>query len=139
MDHLAQLGPTIERIAWRKARILKPGTLAFSAPQDEAVTLVLRSRAAEKGVPLRFVEENSSLPEDATVLQTSVQRLNCSLALAIVDGFLGEKGSRDCAKLDMHDIDTGVEKFNWPGRFEIIVEKRNKWVFGWSTQHQRGC
>ena len=59
MDHVRQLGPGIENIAWHKSGIFKRGANAFSSKQDEAPTKMLRQRAAEKDVKIEFVEDES--------------------------------------------------------------------------------
>lgn len=127
LDHAAQLGPSIENIAWHKAGIFKPETPAFSAPQDPLVAAVLQARAAEKGVELKFVDQDSSLPEDAQALQESVQKTNCSLALALVNTFLKRRAPPGSHHLASHSIHQGIENFSWPGRFEIIHDGSNQW------------
>ena len=49
MDHVAELGPTLEDIAGEKAGILKPGATAVFREQDNAAAAVLAGRAAEVG------------------------------------------------------------------------------------------
>lgn len=127
LDHVAQLGPTIENIAWHKAGIFKRGSSAFSAPQDPAIVPVLQARAAEKGVQLKFVEANPSLPVDAKVLQAPVQKINCTLALTMVEAFLECKALPQNRCLTSHDVSQGIEKFSWPGRYEIIVDGSSQW------------
>jgi len=127
MDHIAQLGPTIENIAWHKAGIFKSRIPAFSAPQDPAAFAVLRARAEEKGVELKFVDTDPSLPISSQALQAPVQRLNCSLALALVRTFLERKTSIGNHDLTQQDVTQGIEEFSWPGRFEIIKDGSNKW------------
>jgi folylpolyglutamate synthase len=130
MDHLAQLGPTLENIAWHKSGIFKAGAKALSAPQDRPeLVRVLRTRAAEKGVDLAFVNQvNSALlvptVNEMPAMRVPVQRVNCSLALAIADAFLERKG---LPGLTDEDIARGVEDFTWPGRFEIIPEGKSQW------------
>lgn len=127
LDHVAQLGPSIENIAWHKAGIFKSGTPAFSAPQEPGPAAVLQARAAEKGVELRFVEVDPSLRGDVQALQPPVQRTNCSVALALVRAFLEQKASSVFRHLSSEDISQGLEKFSWPGRFELIVDGRSQW------------
>ena len=127
LDHLAQLGPCIENVAWHKAGIFKPGAPAFCLPQDPNVSVVLKRRAMEKGVELEIVEINESLPRDAKALQPVVQQLNSSLALALVDSFLKQKTPTGNTSLSKADIEMGHRDFHWPGRFEIIVDGPNKW------------
>ena len=127
MDHVEQLGPTIENIAWHKAGILKSGAPGFSAHQDPSITAVLQARAKEKQVELGFVDVNPSLPADARALQTLAQQTNCSLALALAGAFLKRKARPETSCLTSSDILDGINKFSWPGRFEIILEGRNEW------------
>lgn len=125
MDHVAQLGPTIEDIAWHKSGIFKPGVPAFSAPQDPGPMEVMRRRAEEKNVMLKFVSINRKLQENKKVLAVPVQRINCSLALEVARSFLQAKAS-ECV-IDDDLIREGVENFNWPGRFEIIQDGPIQW------------
>ncbi|KIW71825.1 hypothetical protein PV04_00057 [Phialophora macrospora] len=127
LDHLAQLGPEIEDVAWHKAGIFKTGSPAFSASQLPAVEAVLRSRAAEKSVPFEVVPVDRSLPRHANALRPQVQRINCSLAIALVNAFLSAKSPFDNKKLSDEDIERGIENFSWPGRFEIIKTPRCTW------------
>jgi len=127
LDHLAQLGPDIEDVAWHKAGIFKKGSPAFSAPQMPAVEAVLRSRAIEKGVQFEVVPVDPSLPRNANALRPQVQRTNCSLAIALVNAFLSKKSPVDEKKLSKQDIEKGIENFSWPGRFEVIKTPRCTW------------
>lgn len=127
LDHVAQLGPSIENIAWHKAGIFKSGTPAFSAPQEPGVAAILQARAAEKGVELKFVGVDPSLPGDAQALQAPVQKTNCSLALALFGAFLERKASPENRHLTSYDISQGIKKFSWPGRFEVIADGSSQW------------
>lgn len=75
MDHIEQLGPTIDKIAWHKAGIFKNGCRALCSQQyDEAAVRVLRKRALDKGVELQVVDaDDSELPRDAPQLSPRVQ------------------------------------------------------------------
>ena len=46
-DHVEVLGETLEKIAWQKGGICKPGCPAFTAPQFPGPMKVLMERAAE--------------------------------------------------------------------------------------------
>jgi len=50
LDHTNLLGSTIEEIAWQKAGIMKPGSIAFTVDQPIGALKVLKQRAAEKKV-----------------------------------------------------------------------------------------
>jgi folylpolyglutamate synthase len=57
IDHTSLLGSTIEDIAWQKAGIMKPGSIAFTVDQQPAAALeVLKQRASEKKVRLSLWE-----------------------------------------------------------------------------------
>jgi folylpolyglutamate synthase len=62
LNHIKQLGSSIESIAWHKAGIFKPSAMAFSALQESIVMEVLWKRGSDKGISLQFV--NPSLLED---------------------------------------------------------------------------
>lgn len=129
MDHVAQLGPTIEDIAWHKAGIFRPGVPAFSVVQESGPSEVLRKRAAERKTDLTFVSPSScSLPDsnnNRRVLSVPVQRLNCSLALQLAAKFLQLKDSEHV--LDNDDISRGIDGFSWTGRFETIDYGNSQW------------
>ena len=46
-DHMEVLGETLEKIAWQKGGIFKPGCPAFTAPQFPSAMRVLQERASE--------------------------------------------------------------------------------------------
>ncbi|EAW20067.1 putative folylpolyglutamate synthetase [Aspergillus fischeri NRRL 181] len=125
MDHVAQLGPTIETIAWHKAGIFKPGAPAFSVNQKPGPAEVMRKRALDKGTTLTFVSTNECLPTDGRVLSVPVQRLNCSLALELSRAFVHAKAPGHT--ISDEDIYHGVESFSLAGRFEIIDEGQVQW------------
>lgn len=60
-DHVKVLGNTIEEIAWHKAGIMKPGTVAFINPNQPASALqVIKERSQEIGCQLFSVPLLSS-------------------------------------------------------------------------------
>jgi folylpolyglutamate synthase len=126
MDHVSQLGPSLENIAWHKAGIFKSGAAAFSVVEEAHVAGVLKDRAAAKGVDLTFIDLDPSLPKEEIRLQPDVLRLNCSLALAVVRSFISQ---RDPIDRDLHqdDVLEGIRRFSWPGRFQVVSEHNNMW------------
>src|SRR5207249_8922691 len=58
MDHVAELGPTLEDIAREKAGILKPGATAVFREQEPEAAAVLAGRAAEGGSTPRWGGED---------------------------------------------------------------------------------
>ncbi|KAM5467330.1 putative tetrahydrofolate synthase [Microsporum ferrugineum] len=136
MDHSHLLGPTIEDIAWHKAGIFKSGSLAFSAAQEPAVEAVLRQRAAERGAALRFISLNSELPTDAVALRPRVQKLNCSLALAVLRAWLTvklpEQSSIDDVILNAHTDSSLCYAVEW---FAERTRESQEWVYSQSKAY----
>ena len=127
MDHVAQLGPTIENIAWHKAGTFHTGSPAFSTRQIPIVATMLERRAAEKETTLEFIDTDPKIPTDAATLKTDVQKLNSSLALALTNAYLKQKAPSEYGSLTSEDIRSGVEDFFWPGRFHQIVNGNYQW------------
>jgi folylpolyglutamate synthase len=127
IDHIQQLGSSIESIAWHKAGIFKSGAPAFSAPQETAAAEVLRKRASDKGVSLQFVDPDPSLAAHIVQLKPGVQRTNCSVALAAVRSFLDQKTNKSCSRLSSSDILQGISQYSWPGRFQLVIENQFQW------------
>ena len=127
-DHIEQLGPSVENIAWHKAGIFKAGALAFSTSQRPEVVPVLQRRAVEKGVQLEFVEGCSNLPGDIPTLESEAQSTNLSLAYAVCHGFLQRTTPSGTAGLTTHDVVHTAGACTWPGRFQSILEPDLEWL-----------
>ena len=127
MDHVEQLGPSIENIAWHKAGILKPGRPTFSAPQEPLAATVLKRQASERNTPLETVDVDPSLPVGASALRPQVQKINASLALALTRTFLNEKAPAASRDLTGQDIHLGLQQFFWIGRFQHLNQGRHQW------------
>ncbi|KAE8154567.1 folylpolyglutamate synthase [Aspergillus avenaceus] len=126
LDHVDQLGPAIENVAWHKSGIFKSGAPAFSVPQDAGPAEVMRSRAEERGTSLTFVESDESVPRVETgILGVPVQRLNCSLALGLSRALLRQKAPDQ--RITPEDIARAVDSVSWPGRFEVISKGKSQW------------
>ncbi|TMK37781.1 MAG: bifunctional folylpolyglutamate synthase/dihydrofolate synthase [Actinobacteria bacterium] len=63
MDHVAELGPTLEDIAGEKAGILKPGATAVFREQEPAAASILAGRAAEVGSTPRWEGQDWEVEE----------------------------------------------------------------------------
>ncbi|KAL8816175.1 MAG: hypothetical protein Q9191_008375, partial [Dirinaria sp. TL-2023a] len=92
MDHVEQLGPSIENIAWHKAGIFKTGSPAYSVNQESQAAAVLKRRANERNVSLEFVRDELADNTDAPAMKTAVQRRNAALAVRLANAFLSQKG-----------------------------------------------
>ena len=127
MDHIAQLGPTIENIAWHKAGIYKPGAVALSTVQEAAPAEVLKTRADERGEEITFVGDDTRLPDEALQLKPSIQRKNASLAAAAAEAFLSRTVPFESRELAVADVHAGVAQWSWPGRFQIMEDGKRTW------------
>jgi dihydrofolate synthase/folylpolyglutamate synthase len=142
-DHMAQLGPTLDKIAEEKAGIFKSGVTVVSAPQPSEVKRVLRKMASQTGAELRFAGEDIEFsyrfessratgPHTRVCLTTPSSRfehlhvpllgehqaINCGVALGLVDA-LKEKGFR----IDDQKAIEGLSRVQLPGRMELISEE----------------
>ena len=126
MDHMAQLGPTIENISWHKSGIFKLGAPAFSSVQEDKVAKVLRSRATEKRVSLEFVDGETVSNIDVLALKPAVQRQNASLAMELANAFLLQRDPNRTI-LTSTEIRDGIQGFTWIGRFQQIIQGSCAW------------
>lgn len=148
LDHTQILGHTLKKIAAEKAGIIKEGIPVISAPQKESVKSVLRHYANEKNARLVEVEqkcfyevidktieeqqvkincfnqENNGLEKPEITQKDYMLRIplignhqvdNVMTSLLIIDE-LRQMGW----EIHQKEIINGIEKVNWPGRFEII-------------------
>lgn len=51
-DHVDLLGPTLDKIAWQKAGICKPGRPCYTIPQAQVAMKMLAERAKELKVSM---------------------------------------------------------------------------------------
>ena len=140
LDHVGQLGNTLEQIAEEKAGIFKAGVPAVSAPQPGEVRQVLDRVAAKVRTPLhftgkdiefsyRFESSQGTGPHTRVSLTTGSSRfehlavpmpgdhqaINCGLALSLM-AILKEKG----LKIDDQMAIEGLAKTWLPGRMEMV-------------------
>ncbi len=80
LEHTDILGDTIEKIAFEKAGIIKPGVPAFFGLQPEPVKDVFRETCRERGAPGTFLEDA------VKVLGTRIDQRGTSFTLSPVSG-----------------------------------------------------
>jgi len=134
-DHTEILGDTLEKIAFEKAGIIKPGSLVVLSPQSEEVTSVISDVCHKQGAKLIQVGR------DVTWRGISGDFYHQSLA---VEGKLGshyltipllgdyqlENAATAVAALEAlaslgfsiatANIAQGLARVKWPGRFQIL-------------------
>ncbi|NXD91531.1 FOLC protein, partial [Chaetorhynchus papuensis] len=126
IDHTSILGDTMEKIAWQKGGIFKPGVPAFTVAQPERPLEVLRERAQERKVswwqgcgwgvphggglsllspqcPLYLCPELDDFEEGCQALELGLagahQRSNAALALQLARMWLQRRGCQALGEL----------------------------------------
>ena len=116
LDHIEQLGDTIEKITWEKAGIIKAGKPVLIGKLTDAAEVVVRTIARDKGSPLYSVCERfpdfDALPE--TNLSGSCQRWNAATAVYAAE-ILNERFPIDTTRTA-----EALQTIHWPGRWETI-------------------
>ncbi|ROW18077.1 hypothetical protein VPNG_00435 [Cytospora leucostoma] len=142
VDHVFVLGDTVDKIAWHKAGIMKPGSPAFASEQPAfpEAERVLRERAVEKGLGgeesdgLRIVGVDERLARSGVDVRpdAAFQRRNASLAVALaetaLERLLPGGFKRDDGVLPAEFKD-GIEQVVWRGRCEVKEDEggRVRW------------
>ncbi|XP_067868408.1 folylpolyglutamate synthase, mitochondrial [Heterodontus francisci] len=87
IDHVSILGDTMEKIAWQKGGIFKPGVPAFTVPQPSGPMAVLVERAKEIGCSLQLCPSLEDFQSEGEKLSLGLagehQKSNASLALQL--------------------------------------------------------
>jgi dihydrofolate synthase/folylpolyglutamate synthase len=140
LDHVVELGGTLESIALEKAGIIKPGRPVVSAPQAPEAAAVLARVAAEQGSPLLRVGEEIRIEPStlcspagqrftlvgrhgryadlATPLLGAHQQINAAVAVGMAE-VLAELGE----PVNAAAIRAGVGRVSWPGRLQVLCER----------------
>ncbi|MCA9908744.1 MAG: hypothetical protein KC519_08855, partial [Anaerolineae bacterium] len=140
LEHAHQLGPTLERIAWHKAGIIKPGGYAYSVPQAPEVLDVLQAEAAAQDTefawiaPMDMGEYVGSTPDGILMRLGRYGEMKLSFlgqhqvenaTLAVqgagnVHGRLAGVAHQSQEYIDA--IRAGLADVRWPGRLQRIDE-----------------
>ena len=129
-DHMDRLGPTLARIGFEKAAIIKRGDRAVTGATGPGLTAV-RRRAARFDVPLREVVplrvtamdlaglmvQAPGLPDLRVGLLGRHQAANAAVALATLEAL----DAAGIASVDASAIRRGLAAVRWPGRLELLA------------------
>ena len=80
-EHWQRLGPTLDKIAFEKAGILKPGCPAVIAPQPPEAEAVLKQRLAELSCPAVWVQPSQEAEEGWAEYGSDTEAIQYSLPL----------------------------------------------------------
>lgn len=138
IDHTQILGDTMEKIAWQKGGIFKPGVPAFTVKQPEEAMTVLEDRAKEIGCSLQVCPSLVDYETDCGSLRLGLagqhQQPNASLALQLSHTWLQrrclpdqlflpnqEENSAACQAFKLSPIMVkGLADTEWPGRNQTL-------------------
>ncbi|XP_048844815.1 folylpolyglutamate synthase, mitochondrial-like isoform X1 [Brienomyrus brachyistius] len=140
IDHTSILGDSIEKIAWQKGGIFKPGVPAYTVRQPEGPMKVLQERAREIGCPLCVCPDLQEYEDPGRPLRLGLagqhQRSNAALALQLSWSWLQRQQvagnwwpvlSKETASVSMampfppsSAMIKGLEDTEWPGRGQIL-------------------
>lgn len=141
LDHVAMLGDTVEKIAWHKAGVFKPGVAALAVRGgglSDGVERVIRERASEKGAELEWVEQEDidaweGVPGAA--LRGGFQKYNMALAVAAARRhmrFLGRPDDDDGSLSRLADLSPSIvdalKTTRLRGRWETVDEEDVEWL-----------
>ncbi|NXF42477.1 FOLC protein, partial [Oceanites oceanicus] len=152
IDHTSILGDTMEKIAWQKGGIFKPGVPAFTVVQPERPLQVLRERAQEQECPLYLCPELDAFEGGHRLLKLGLagdhQRSNAALALQLARTWLQRRSCRGlgelkevppCAKLAGRPVPLaptfrptdamiqGLRDTEWLGRTQVLPHGPVTW------------
>lgn len=115
LDHTEILGDTLEKIAFEKAGIIKPGVPVVTS-SSPATQQVIRSVAEERGAPVRGIDSvEPSVDDNRWAALRACETL-------ISRGFV----------IPEEAIRTGLLAARWPGRFERCEAQPRLW---WDGAH----
>lgn len=128
LDHEAWLGDTVEKIAFEKAGIIKPGRPVAVYPQIDAVREVFERAAARNRSPVWFCGQDFGFHEQAGrfvyqdehgLMDLPMPRLRGAHQLANAATAIA---ALRLAGLDLPDAayEAAMDRVRWPGRFERL-------------------
>jgi len=131
LDHMAELGNTVEKIAGEKAGIIKANGIAVCHPQANAVERVIRTKCEEQNTSATFVDDNTIVATGQSLdgqhfeynglknltipLLGAHQLRNAAVAIETVDA-LRQQGWN----ISDDALRNGLKKTLWLGRFEVM-------------------
>jgi len=129
LDHMAQLGDTIPKIAREKAAIIERGDIAVTGARGDGLA-VIRRRARRMGAPLTEVEPAPLLGWDRDGIDIDLPRLgrtrislrgrHQAANAAIADATLDALEAAGIATVPDDARRRGYANAVWPGRLELI-------------------
>lgn len=141
LEHPDYLGPTLDRIAWHKAGIIKPYSYAYSVPQPLEVLNVLQAEAQYLGAEFNWIAERDmgvyvGTDEDGIridmgrygvvtlSLMGRYQIPNATLAVIAAGNMHGRlRGVHHGSAEYVTAIRAGLSDVTWPGRCQKLQDQ----------------
>ena len=125
-DHLEMLGPDIEKIAWEKAGIMRPGAPCIVARQMDEVQRVIEAEAAALGVDLWVMGRDFDAwgERGRLVVQTESELLDLPLPGLFGEHQIANAGLAVAAALALKApmlSPDGIANAQWPARFQRLT------------------
>jgi len=153
LDHTEVLGDTLEKIAWEKAGIIKPGVPVISSPQKPEALGVLQAVSRKQGSQLTLAGtdilwegETANLDGQAFWLSTpknnyrlqipllgKYQLENAAVAVGIVEAL--REGGLEISK---DAVEEGLRRVEWPCRLEVLSKNPLILTDGAHNPHSAG-
>lgn len=140
-DHTTYLGDTLEKIAYEKSGIMKPGSICVISRQAEVARKELEAQAIKKRVPVFRCdfEWNVSRKNNNILFEAGGESEFFSLPNLIGDHQIINAGNAIAAvtilrnkfnheQIDYESINLGLENAEWPSRLEKITDDKNELV-----------
>lgn len=133
LDHTVTLGSTLPEIAWHKAGIIKPGTIAVTAVTDPESLSVIEHESRETGAELVVIREGEQYRDVVTdavgtsfvdgktggrlrvLLPGTFQAANAAVAVEVARRFTHDH-------LSIETLRTGLVAARFPGRMELVQD-----------------
>lgn len=144
LDHTAELGTSLPRVAAEKAGILKPGVPAITGERDSAVLEVLRGRAEEVGTSLGELDRVAAVRQVESGLEGTRFLLDSAswgereLALPLIGAHQARNAALAAEALALlseelrprwEEVARGFGGARWPGRLQVERIRGTTWLF----------
>ena len=130
LEHTVELGDTIEKIAFEKAGIIKPGCPVQLYAQTEAAEGVIKDVCRERGCDLKVTDPSQAeitAKENGYQVINYRERKNLRIGLIGTYQFYNALNAIDAIDTLKQNYDipeealyAGLEKVSWLGRFQVI-------------------
>ncbi|KAI9487178.1 MAG: Mur ligase [Benjaminiella poitrasii] len=131
LDHVSVLGNTIDKIAWHKAGIIKPGVPVVSFEQVPDAMQVVKKRAQEKNAPLTVIHASDISKLDGLKIGLAGihQKYNALTAIKLCKIWLKRiRGVElDDNQQVPEEFKKGLAMVRWPGRCQELPIKDTKY------------